>query len=125
MHTTAMSDRRPTLTRQQHLAVLIDKYPFAELASLGFRRCVLAPRFKTRWPGSPWIRVATFSDMWERAITLDVDRRGDIHGHLTVGVGADQPIMIAETVSAALQLVAATPGNPLSGCCASKDGTVS
>jgi hypothetical protein len=107
-----MADRRPTLTREQHLTVFVDRYPFAELATLGFRRCVLAPRFKRRWPGSPWIRVATFSDMWERAITLDVDQHGNVHGHLTIDVGADQPIMVAETTSAALQLVAATPGTP-------------
>ncbi|ORM37775.1 hypothetical protein [Williamsia sp. 1135] len=107
-----MTDRRPALTREQHLAVFADKYPFTELATLGFRRCVLAPRFKKRRPGCPWIRVATFSDVWERAITLDVDQHGDVHGHLTVDVGADQPIMIAETTSAALQLVAATPGTP-------------
>jgi hypothetical protein len=107
-----MADRSPALTREQHLAVLTDQYPFAELATLGFRRCVLAARFKRRRPQGPWIRVVTLSDVWQRALTLDVDARGVVHGHVTVDVGADQPVMVAETSSAALQLVATAPGTP-------------
>ena len=107
-----MADRLPTLSREQHLEVFASAYPFAELASLGFSRCVLSARFKKRRPAGPPIRVATFSDQWDRAITLDVDDTGAIHGHLTVDVGTDQPVLIAETVSAALQLLGSTPGTP-------------
>ncbi len=107
-----MADRSPSLTREQHLAALASKYPFAELVALGFDRCVLADRFKKRQSHGPWIRVATFSDVWERALTLDVDKHGVVHGHITTDVGDDQLIFIAETVSAAIQLVAVAPGTP-------------
>lgn len=107
-----MTDRRPTLTREQHLTLFAKQYPFAELAVLGFGRCVIAERFKKRRPDGSWIRVVTLSDVWERAITLDVDEHGAVHGHITAVVGDDQPVLVAETPSAALQLVAAAPGTP-------------
>lgn len=96
-----MSDRRPILTREQHLALFAVRYPFAELAVLGFGRCVIADRFKKRRRGGSWIRVVTLSDVWERVVTLDVDERGVVHGHITVVVGDDQPVLVAETLSAA------------------------
>lgn len=107
-----MPDRRPTLTREQHLTQFAKQHPFAELQDLGFHRCVIAEQFKKRQPNGPWIRVVTLSDMWERALTLDVDEHGAVHGHITIVVGDDQPVLVAETPSAALQLVTTAPGTP-------------
>lgn len=107
------ADRRPALTREHHLRIFANKHPFTELATLGFRRCVLSEHFTTRRGIIP-IRVATLSDAAGRVVTVDVDENGNTRGHFTVVVGAEQPVFVAETASAALQLVASAPGTPTS-----------
>lgn len=49
-----------------------------------------------------------------RAVTVDVDEHGNARGHFTVIVGDDQPALIAETASAALQLASSAPGTSTS-----------
>lgn len=89
-------------------------YPFAELATLGFRRCSLSQDFTTRRGIIP-IRVVTLThDRGDRSVTVDVDEHGNARGHFTVIVGDNQPALIAETASAALQLVSSAPGTPTS-----------